>query len=161
MMRQYAASWAGATLLRCKGGSLGQTRRNAPNSYPRAQGGYVALITVLIVGAVSLAVGVAILLTGTDSQRVTLVLQQSIQARNLANACVEEALQQMHDSTTFTGTNNLSLDQGTCTYTVTNTGGNNRTIVTTATVGNVVRKNQVYATIGTSSISITSWQEVS
>ena len=123
--------------------------------------GYVALITVLIVGAVSTAVSLALLVTGTDSQRSTLVTQQSIQARNLANACAEEALQQIHDDTAFTGTNNLTLGQGSCTYTVTNTGGSNRTIVASGTVDGIVRKNQVHATIGASSITITSWQEVS
>lgn len=128
-------------------------------NYP-SQHGYVALISVLIMSAVAIAIGTTLLISGTDGQRSTLILQQSMQARNLANACVEEALQQMHDSTTFTGTNNLSIGQGTCTYTVTNTGGSNRTIDTIGTVGNVVRKNQVYVTIGASSISVTSWQEV-
>lgn len=130
-------------------------------SHPEAQNGYVALIAVLIVGAVTLAVGTALLITGADSQCYTLVVQQSVQARNLSNACVEEALQQIHDNTAFTGTNNLSLGQGSCSYTVANTGGNTRTITTTATVGTVYRKNQVYVTIGASSISVTSWQEVS
>lgn len=126
----------------------------------RLQNGYIALITVLIVGAVGIAISMALLINGVDSQRATLVTQQSAQARNLANACAEEALQQIHDSTTFTGTNTLSLGQGTCTYIVTNTGSTTRTIDASGTVGNVVRKNQVYVTIGASSISITSWQEV-
>ncbi len=125
------------------------------------QQGYVALMAVLILGAAAVAVGTTLLITGTDSQRATLVAQQSQKARNLAVACGEEALQQMHDNTAFTSTNTqLSLGQGTCTYTVTNTGGNNRTIDTTGTVNTIVRKVKIYATIGASSISITSWQEV-
>lgn len=123
--------------------------------------GYVALITVIIVGAVTTAIGTALLLTGSDSQRSMLTSQQSAQARNLANACAEEALQQIHDSTSFTGTNTITLGQGSCSYTVINTGGSNRTINATGTVGSVVRKSQVYATIGSSNISIISWQEVS
>ena len=122
--------------------------------------GYVALIAVLIVGAVSLAVGTALLISGADSQRYTLTVQRSVQARNLANACAEEALQQIHDNTAYTGTANVNLGQGSCSYTVTNPGGATRNIVISATVGNVFRKNQVSATIGSSSISITSWQEV-
>lgn len=125
------------------------------------QQGYIALLAVLIVGAASLAIGLALLVNGSDNERATLVTTQSIQARNLATACAEEALQQMHDNTAFTGTNNLTLGQGTCTYTVTNTGGSNRTVDATGTVNNVVRKVKVYATIGASSISITSWQDVS
>lgn len=128
---------------------------------PQKTDGYIALLAVLIVGAASVAIGLTLLLTGTDSQRSTLVSQQSAQARALASACAEEALQQIHDDTAFTGTNNLSLGQGTCTYTVTNTGGNARTIDVSGTVNSIVRKLKIYATISPSSISITSWQEVS
>lgn len=126
----------------------------------RFEAGYVALIAVLVMGAVATSVGVTLLLTGTDSQRSSLIDQQSKQARAYATACAEEALQLMHDTTTYTGTNNLTFSLGSCTYTVTNTGGSARTILATGTVGNVVKKVQVYATIGASSISITSWQEV-
>lgn len=130
-------------------------------SSAQTQHGYVALITVLVVGAASLAIGLAILVIGTDSQKSTLSLQKSTQARSLAVSCAEEALQQMHDDTNFTGTNNLTFGTDSCTYTVTNTGGSARRVDATGTAGGVVRKVQVYATIGASSISITSWQEVS
>jgi len=123
--------------------------------------GYVALLAVLIVGSASVAIALALLITGADSQRSTLVMQGSTQARTLAVACAEEALQQIHDDTSFTGTNTLSLSTGSCSYTVANTGGSNRTIDAGSTINNVVRKVQVYVTIGASSISITSWQEVS
>lgn len=125
------------------------------------QDGYVALLSVLILGAIATSVALALLMTGTDSQRSSLVEQQSKQAQGLAVACAEEALQIIHDTTSFTGTNNLILSTGTCIYTVTNNGGASRTIVATGTAGNVVKKLQVYVTIGASSISVTSWQEVS
>jgi hypothetical protein len=118
-------------------------------------------MAVLIVGAASLAIGLALLTMGADSQRSTLIVQQSVQARSLATACAEEALQEIHDDTAFTGTGNLSLGQGTCSYTVTNTGGSNRTITSSGVVGEVTRKLEIYATIGVSSISIISWQEIS
>lgn len=128
---------------------------------PQNSNGYVALMTVLIVGAASVAISLALLVTGTDSQRSTLIEQQSIQAKSLASACAEEALQQIHDDTAFTGTNNLSLGQGSCSYTVTNTGGSNRTITANGVVNGTTRKLEIYATINVSSISIVSWQEVS
>ena len=123
--------------------------------------GYIALISVLIVGAAATAISTALLLTGADAQRTTLVSKRSVQARNLATACAEEALQIMHDNTSFTGTNTLNLGAGSCTYTVTNTGGSARTVDATGTVGSVVRKAKVYVTINSLNISITSWQEVS
>jgi hypothetical protein len=124
------------------------------------QNGYVALIAVLVIGAASLAIALTLLVSGTDSQREILITQQSAQARNLAKGCVDEALQQIRDNTAFTGTGSLTLGQGSCTYTVTNTGGSNRTISSSGTVQNSIRKIQASVTIGTS-ISITSWQEVS
>lgn len=125
------------------------------------QKGYVALIAVLVAGAVGLAVALTLLTGGTDSQRATLATQQSVQARNLAKSCVEEALQQMRNNSSYTGTGSLTLGQGTCAYTVTNTGGNNRTINSSGTVQSTIRKIDAYVTITTLSISITSWQEVS
>lgn len=127
----------------------------------RGEHGYVALLAVLIIGAVSTAVGLALLMAGVDGQRSAYVLQRSQQARGLLHTCAEEALQVIHDTTTYTGTNNLNLGQGSCTYTVTNTGGSNRTITVSATVNTVVRRAEVYVTIGASSISVTSWKEVS
>ncbi|SRR6266702_6403565 len=125
------------------------------------EGGYIALVAVLVIGAVATAIMLTLLLGGTDAQRAVVVERQSIQARSLAAACAEEALQQIHDATSFSGTNTLTLSTGTCTYTVTNTGSNTRTIITTGSVQTVVRKVQVYVTINTSSISAISWQEVS
>lgn len=125
------------------------------------ESGYIALLSVLIVGAAASAVALTLLVTGTDAQRSGLVSQQAAQARWLVNACAEEALQQIHDATSYTGTNTLNLTPGSCSYTVTSTGSSTRTITASASLNNVVRKITVYVTIGSSSISITSWQEVS
>jgi hypothetical protein len=125
------------------------------------ESGYIALLAVLIVGAAALAIGIVLLTTSIDSQRNALVTQQSKQARSLAVACGQEALQAIHDNTAYTGTNNVSLGQGSCSYTVANTGGSNRTITVSAVVNSINRKILIYATIGSSNISVTSWQEVS
>lgn len=125
-----------------------------------AQHGYVALMSVLIAGAVALAVSTSLLTGGSDRQRESLTDQQAGQAQSLATACAEEALQVMHGNTSFTGNGNLTLGQGTCTYTVANTGGSNRTVDATGTVNAVVKKVKVYVTINVSSLSVTSWQDV-
>lgn len=127
----------------------------------RTESGYIALLAVLVVGAAAAAIGVTLLTTGIDSQRSGIIEQQSKQARSLAVACAEEAMQQIHDNTAFAGSNNLTMGQGNCTYFVTVTSSTASTVTTSGTVGNVVKKIRVYVTIGTSSISITSWQEIS
>lgn len=127
----------------------------------RNQSGYIALLAVLITGAAATAISLVLLTAGSDSQRSALTEQQSKQSRSLAVACTEEALQIVHDNIAFAGTNTLSLGQGSCTYVVTVLTGTTRSIAVSGTVGNVVRKIQAYVTIGTTSISVTSWQEVS
>ena len=61
------------------------------------QDGYVALLVVLIVGTASLAIVTALLIGGTDSQRMTLAELRGTQARNLNDACAEEGLQVIRD----------------------------------------------------------------
>lgn len=124
------------------------------------QSGYVALISVLIIGAVSLAVASALLITGADAQQENLARQQSAKARQAAAGCIDEALQQIHDAPAFTGTASITIAGTQCTYTVTNTGASTRTIDASSTSGIAIRKIQAYATIGASSLSISSWQEV-
>lgn len=123
----------------------------------KGERGYIALLAILIIGAASTAIALGLLTLGVDSQRSTSIRQRSGQAQHLATACAEEALQVIHDDTSFTGTTNMIIG---CSYTVTNTGGNNRTITANATVNSVVKRVEVHVTIGVSSISITSWQEV-
>lgn len=122
--------------------------------------GYITLISVLVIGAVSVAIVVSILWLGLGSSRSSFANEQSDQAMALVNACIEEGLQQIRSSSSFTGSGNLSLGQGTCTYTVTNTGGNSRTIVASGTVGTIIRKVSVNTTALNPKIIIGSWQEV-
>jgi len=122
--------------------------------------GFITLISVLIVGTVGLAITVSLLLLGSASARTSFAYQQSHQAKALTNACAEEALQQIRDATLFTGTGNLTFGRGTCYYTVTNQGFQNRTIIASGTVGSVVRKVNLTVAGIVPSIVVSSWQEV-
>ncbi len=122
--------------------------------------GYIALVTVLVTGAVGVAIAVSVVLLGLGVSRTSFAAQQSLQARALADACVEEALQQIHDSTPYTGTAGLTLGQGSCSYTVTSQGGQNRTVISTGTVGTIVRKVKVIISGINPNVTLTSWQEL-
>ncbi|HSX34101.1 MAG TPA: hypothetical protein VLF62_00465 [Candidatus Saccharimonadales bacterium] len=129
----------------------------------RQQGGYIALMAVLILGAVATAIGITLLLTGTDAQRLTLGEQQSRQARALAVACGQEALQQIHDNLAFTATNtSMNLGQGSCKYSVgTSSGiGSVRLVSASGTVGDITRKVQAGVTVNASTITVSSWQDM-
>lgn len=122
--------------------------------------GYVALISVLIVGAIGVVVVTGVILLGLSWSRTSLTLQQAFQAKTLADACAEDALQQIKDSTPFSGNGTLTLGQGSCAYTVTNNGAQNRSIVSVGVVGAAVRRVAVTLDKISPSINVTSWQEV-
>lgn len=123
--------------------------------------GFVALIAILVLGAVGISVGISLILLGLGSSRTSFSLEQSNQAKALANACSEEALQKLRESTDFTGTSTISLGNGTCTYTVSATG-QSRLITTTSTISTIVRKVKIRLTINPQNLKFTiaSWQEV-
>ncbi len=122
--------------------------------------GFVTLMSVLVIGAVGIAITTSLILLGIGSSRTSFTVEQSDQAKSLVNACAEEALQQIRDSTSFTGSGNITAGQGSCSYTVTSQGGSNRTIAVSGTVGTVVRKAAISITELNPTIVIGSWQEV-
>ena len=128
--------------------------------YNRKNNGFVTLVSVLAIGAVGVAIAVSLLLLGVGNSRTSLAYQQSNQAKALTSACAEEALQQIRDSTPFTGSGNLSLGQGTCSFTVTSQGGQNRTITVSGSVSTIIKKVEIVIDKITPTIEVVSWQEV-
>ena len=133
---------------------------NIEKSYNLDNSGYITLISVLVVGAVGMAIVISLIQFGLGSSRTSFALEQSSQAKSLVDACVEEALEQIRNSTPFIGNGNLSFDLGDCDYTVTNDGGQNRTVTSSGTVDSIIRKNKVIISTINPQIIITSWQEV-
>lgn len=122
--------------------------------------GYVALISVLVVSAVGIAVTLSLILLGIGTSRTSFAYEQSNQAKGLANACAEEAMQRIRDSTPFTGSDTLTLGMGTCTYTVTTQGPQSRTITANGTVGTIIRKVRIVIDRINPTIQVVSWQEI-
>lgn len=127
--------------------------------FARRTKGFVSLISVLILGAVGLAVVVSLIQMGLGSSRTSFATEQSLQARSLADTCGEQGLEQIRENTSYTGTTNVTLGSGTCSYTVTNTGGTTRSLTAVGTVGTIVRHLTI--TVATvSPVTLMSWQEV-
>jgi hypothetical protein len=126
----------------------------------KTQPAFVSLIAVLILGAVGLSISAYIILFAVAASRDSLSVSQSAQARSLATACAESALEQIREIAAYTGTTNLTLGNGTCSYVVVNTGGETRTISITATVSGVVRRLSLVVTGINPVITTGSWQEV-
>jgi hypothetical protein len=127
-------------------------------SGPRTKG-FVTLISVLILGAVGVAVVVTLIQLGLGSSRTSFTTEQSLQARGLADACGEVALSTIRLTPAYSGTTPLSFGSGTCSFTVTNTGGTTRLVVASGAVGTIVRRVSInVATVAP--VTLTSWQEV-
>lgn len=127
---------------------------------PADRPAYLMLISVLIVSAIMTGIVVSITFWGTDQTRSALLGVQASQAKALANACAEQALQYIRSDVSYSGSGNLSLTGGTCSYTVINAGGANFTINATGTAGNAIRKIEILISQVNPQINITSWQEV-
>jgi len=122
--------------------------------------GYAALLGVLVIGAVTALATVSILLSGMQSSRTSFAFQQSVQAQSLADACAEEALQQVRDESSYIGSDSLSFEAGSCSYSVGFGGGQNRTITAEGIVDSIIRKIEISVSQINPEITVDSWQEV-
>lgn len=124
------------------------------------QKGFVALIGVLIVSAIGLTVSVSLISLGLSSSQTSFVNFRGSQAVVLANSCAESALQEIRDSNSYIGTNTYNLGSGSCTFTVTSNGAQNRTIQSEGRVDSL--RSRIIVTIDAINpdINITGWQEV-
>jgi len=123
--------------------------------------GFIALMGVLIVGALGVAVVLGVVQLGIEYTELSLVYQQEQHARAYVNACAEEALETLRSNTSFVGTTTLTLPWGLCTGVVLNTGGTTREIDSTGTVGTIKRRVKVLVSALNPQITVSSWQEVS
>lgn len=122
--------------------------------------GYVTLISVLITGAVALAVAVFLLALGTGLTKSAIVFERSQKAKSQAQGCSEDALEQIRESQDFSGNSTLTFDDGTCVYEVIKLAGEAREIRTTSNVKSVTRKIKISLDKINPQINITSWKEV-
>ena len=119
--------------------------------------GYVALMTVIILGVVATLVATSLVLLGLGHTRSSLSESQSAGSKAAADACIDDALRQIRLSSSYTGNGNLSLTGATCTYTV--IAGSTGSIVATGVSGNTTRRVTVDISSRTPNIVFTKWQE--
>ena len=125
------------------------------------QSGTIALISLLIITAVTLAIGLSLNLLGLDEMRMGFRGSQSSQAFHVAESCLEEALMRLKRDANYTG-GNLSIGNGSCNIIIT-ADGNQRTITVSGNIDQLIRKIQTTVnvlnngtTFGNETIS---WQE--
>ena len=122
--------------------------------------GYITLISVLLVSAVGLAIAVSLLTLGTRYSKSIFILEGSQMAKGYAQACSEEALQQIRDSQEFSGIGSLDFDEGNCIFEVEKQTGQNRIIKSEGESRKAKRKIKIIIDAIDPVIHIASWQEV-
>lgn len=121
--------------------------------------GYVLLMSVLILGAVGIAITVSLLLFGTGNLSTLNYWQKSTQAKAITDGCTEEALQQIRDNSSYSGTVTTPVGSGSCTYAVENLGGNNRSVSVSGTDGIAVRRVSILIDQLNPQLNIAFWRE--
>jgi hypothetical protein len=127
----------------------------------RNKGGYIALVSILVITAVALAISVSISLLGVGEAKSSLDYRRGQEALKIAESCIEEALFRLRNDDTYTG-GSLSIGNGSCTISVSGSGSD-RTIDVVAQVlglAQYTKKLQVTLVLAGNSVNITSWSEV-
>jgi len=125
-----------------------------------ANQGFITIIGVLVAGFIALAISSAVLFFGVGFSGSVLSIQQAYQAKGLARACADLGLLQIHNNITYTGSGNLTLGAGTCTYTVTSSGGSNCKVISSGVVSSVTKRIEITTSALSPKIVISSWQDV-
>lgn len=134
---------------------------NMKRNHPR---GVVALITVLVVMAVLVSIGLTISAVSQNQIALSGAVQDGETAFTIADACAEDALERLKLNAGFTGTT-FSLDEGTCVSTVAYITANTYLVTGTGSYLNAIRVVQINATIkfngggNATKVTINSWNE--
>lgn len=120
-------------------------------------GGYVAMVTVLVVGAVLVLTGIGVVLSSINEVQSSFGEGKKEYTLALVDACAQNALLQINKNNSITGL--IALPEGSCTVTINSQVGSSWDFSVTGTIGNYVKSVRVTAT-RTSTVVVNSWQEI-
>ncbi|TSC94697.1 MAG: Uncharacterized protein Athens101428_212 [Candidatus Berkelbacteria bacterium Athens1014_28] len=127
----------------------------------KTSGGYIALISVMIIGAVLLLIIITGAHVGTTQGINSLLFSNHTESESLISACGEQALMNLKDNPSYGGNETVSLGNGECQIlAVTSQGGEVRSIQVTSAVGGARKKNLITVSQINPKLLVSSWQEV-
>ena len=124
------------------------------NTYRAQPKGYIALVALLIVATAGLTIGLAASFRGIETLQGSLTVSRGIEARTMANACVEEGLARLRNTWAVTSAQ-LSFANGSCTMSVSING----TVATVSGVGAADIFTQTIRVQVTPLLEVVSWEE--
>ncbi len=122
--------------------------------------GFIALISLLIIGAVVLLIGTGLSLRSIGETNMSLAQEQSQKAGAMADLCAEQALMKLESVLNYSGNETLTVDGISCTiFTIGGVGNTNRTITVQSAVGGYARKVKLAVAQISPTMQITSWEK--
>lgn len=125
------------------------------------RGGYVLLLSILVMGVIASTIVASLLMLGTASNRASFTVQQTAESLSFADACAEYALFALTKSSDYQGGQTLTFPEGTCDILpIGGFGNNDRFVCVEATTSDVVRRIEIIVQQLLPQTKIQSWQEV-
>jgi len=128
----------------------------------RKQSGTIALISLLIIGAVTLAIGLSVNLLGLEEMKMGFRSNKSSESFYVAESCLEEALMRLKRESNYTG-GSLAIGNKSCSIVI-EANNDQRIITVSGDVNNMFRKIKAVVNIiadgVTYGLEIVSWQEI-
>lgn len=122
---------------------------------------YITLLSVVVLTAIASVMITGTLLITTENFQANQKTRLSLEAKALAETCVEIALDTLKGNVNYTGNVTQTFSFGTCEIlTISGTGNTNRTITTQSTISGVTKRMQVVIQTINPNTIITSWQEI-
>jgi hypothetical protein len=120
--------------------------------------GQIAIMLILVL-LVLTTITTAVVAIAFSTSRDTTTTSLGSSAYAIASSGAENAILQLLRNSNYVGESNLSVGDGSVTIIVT-TNGTIKTILSTATVNNVVRSVSVDASLINGQLNVLSWQEI-
>ena len=123
--------------------------------------GFVALVSVIILGAIAVVIVISLLLFGISSVQNGEASEDSAQARYMADACAEYALEQLREDPSYAGEEQLETGSGSCEVLPTEVLSEGVVIIESiGRSGDAVRKVRIATNHVRPSVSVSIWEEV-
>lgn len=119
--------------------------------------GYIAIASVLVIAAIVLTIAVTVSLLSINDIQSALANKKGVEALNLVEACVENALLQLNEENTIDLV--ITIPQGECFVTIDSQSGSNWTFTVSGEFENYTKNIQISAS-RVSTVEVTNWSEL-
>lgn len=126
-------------------------------SIPKTQAGYAALISVLVISAAVLVIGISVSLLSISEIQIALSGKKNDEALDITEGCTEDTLLYLNENNSLPAS--ITLPEGSCSVTLDSQSDNDWTFTVSTTLDGYTKSVQIEAS-RSSILDVTSWQEI-